>query len=82
MKRIYTTGNQPENPIITDVVTYIYDIRREPDIEPETEEGEPIAQWSYLPGEVLSLSEWKKRVIDEIKDLSEAIMELDGGNEA
>lgn len=80
-KRIYTSGEMPESPIITDVVTHITDIRAEPARETEGEE-EPVPEWSYVVEKVESKDEYYKTKLDEAKEnffiLSDVIFELDG----
>ena len=73
LDRVYSTGDRPESPLVTDLVRYIYDIRD----EGLDEQG--IQVWSYKHGETLTLQEYLKQCHDEIVDLSEAILELDIG---
>ena len=80
-KRIYTSGEMPESPIITDVVTHITDIRAEPPRETEGDE-EPVPEWSYLIEKVETKDQYYKAKFEETKEdfylLSDAIFEWDG----
>lgn len=77
--RVYTSGAEPESPIIRDVVYIISDIQEEPAVQMDEQET-ATQQWSYVIDEVIPVSEYLKRVTAEheaeIAEIDGALFEL------